>query len=63
MEAGEQGHQNKNRSKTYPMQDNSNRRQCERRQQESEGYTYITMVGWLDRREKIRRRDEELDLW
>jgi hypothetical protein len=38
--------------------DNSNRRQSERRTHESKGYTYISMVGWMDRREKIRREDD-----
>jgi hypothetical protein len=38
--------------------DNSNRRQSERRTQESKGYTYISMVGWMDRREKNRRYDD-----
>ena len=29
----------------------------ERRQEESEGYTYISMVGWICRRERFRRKD------
>jgi hypothetical protein len=38
--------------------DHSNRRKGERRTQESKGYTYISMVGWMDRREKNRRKDD-----
>jgi hypothetical protein len=38
--------------------DNSNRRKGERRTQMSKGYTYISMVGWMDRREKNRRQDD-----
>ena len=29
----------------------------ERREKESPGFTYITTVGWICRREKIRRKD------
>jgi hypothetical protein len=32
------------------------RRQGERRVQASKGYTYIQMVGWMDRREQSRRQ-------
>lgn len=31
------------------------RRKNERREQESRGYAYIEMVGWMDRRERVRR--------
>jgi hypothetical protein len=41
----------------------ANRRQTERRCQESKGYCYISMVGWMDRREKIRRQDDDECLW
>jgi hypothetical protein len=34
------------------------KRQSKRRQRECKGYTYIEMVGWIDRRE-ILRRDED----
>lgn len=30
-------------------------RKCERRQIKGEGFTYISIVGWMDRREKTRR--------
>ena len=33
-------------------------RQTERRKQKCEGYCYIEMVGWMDRREKLRRDDD-----
>lgn len=34
------------------------KRKCERRKRECEGYAYIEMVGWIDRREKLRRDDD-----
>jgi hypothetical protein len=34
-----------------------NRQKQERRTEPSEGYTYISVVGWIDRREKFRRKD------
>lgn len=33
-------------------------RKSERRSRECEGYCYIEMVGWIDRREKCRRDDD-----
>ena len=36
----------------------SEQRKMKRRQRECEGYAYIEMVGWIDRRE-ILRRDED----
>lgn len=36
----------------------SDQRKTKRRQRQCEGYTYIEMVGWIDRRE-ILRRDED----
>lgn len=30
----------------------------DRRQEPSEGFTYITIVGWIDRRERHRRKDD-----
>jgi hypothetical protein len=41
----------------------SDHRHGERRQQESEGYVYMSMVGWMDRREKTRREDDVVDIW
>jgi len=35
------------------------KREDERRHKESKGYTYITTVGWICRREKLRRKDDE----
>lgn len=35
-----------------------NHRKSERRHIESEGYCYIEMVGWMDRREKCRRNND-----
>jgi hypothetical protein len=36
-------------------------RKSERRSQKCEGYCYIEMVGWMDRREKCRRKDDCYD--
>jgi hypothetical protein len=47
---------------TYNEESNgSNRRLKERRKKPSKGYTYISIVGWIDRREKIRRQDDGWD--
>ena len=35
-----------------------NRREKERRKKPSPGFTYISTVGWIDRREKLRRKDD-----
>jgi hypothetical protein len=37
-----------------------NRQQQERRTSPSEGYAYISVVGWIDRREKFRRKKESI---
>jgi hypothetical protein len=37
-----------------------NQRHCERRCKKSTGYAYISMVGWMDRREKTRRCADQL---
>lgn len=34
------------------------RRKYRRRTHECEGYAYIEMVGWMDRREKLRRNND-----
>ena len=33
-----------------------NRWKEDRRREPSEGYTYISTVGWIDRRERLRRK-------
>jgi hypothetical protein len=40
-------------------EENRERRSNERRKIESKGYTYISMVGWMDRREQKRRMDDD----
>jgi hypothetical protein len=35
-----------------------NQRDQDRRRESSEGYTYISTVGWIDRREWFRREDD-----
>ena len=36
------------------------RRNNSRRKKESKGYLYISMVGWMDRREYGRRSEDEI---
>lgn len=43
---------------TCPESMEQDRRRNHRRTNESEGYAYIEMVGWMDRREKIRRNND-----
>lgn len=33
----------------------------DRRTEPSKGFTYISSVGWIDRREKLRRKDDRFD--
>jgi hypothetical protein len=35
-----------------------NRHEKDRRREPSEGFTYISTVGWIDRRERLRRKDD-----
>ncbi|MGD8834332.1 MAG: hypothetical protein PVJ84_07680 [Desulfobacteraceae bacterium] len=35
-----------------------NRQQQDLRSEPSKGYTYVSMVGWIDRRERLRRKDD-----
>jgi hypothetical protein len=37
----------------------SDRRDEDRRREPCEGYTYVSMVGWICRREKCRRGDKK----
>jgi hypothetical protein len=41
-------------------EETTERRSIERRTKKSEGYTYIQIVGWIDRREKNRRDSDSL---
>lgn len=38
-----------------------NRQEGDRRNEPSKGFTYISTVGWIDRRERRRRRDDPLN--
>jgi hypothetical protein len=38
-----------------------NRQEQDRRNEPGKGFTYITTVGWIDRREKTRRKDDPFD--
>ena len=38
--------------------DTHENRQDDRRKEASVGFAYISMVGWIDRREKSRRKDD-----
>jgi hypothetical protein len=35
-----------------------NRHVQDRRSESSKGFAYISMVGWVDRRERLRRKDD-----
>lgn len=35
-----------------------NRWEEDRRREPNEGFAYISSVGWIDRREKLRRKDD-----
>jgi hypothetical protein len=63
MYYGEQKHDDGRWTQTPPEKEEDNRRCVERRNQESKGYCYISMVGWMDRREKKRRQDDDECLW
>jgi hypothetical protein len=39
------------------------RREQDRRRESSEGYAYVSTVGWICRREKIRRKDDPFDFF
>lgn len=47
-------------NETEAVPDNCQRK-SERRSRKCEGYCYIEMVGWIDRREKCRREDDCYD--
>lgn len=38
-----------------------NRNERDRRSEPSKGFTYISTVGWIDRRERRRRKDDPFD--
>jgi hypothetical protein len=63
MYMGEQEHSHRQEDNTPPATAENNRRRTERRIHESKGYAYISMVGWMDRREKKRRQDDDYDTW
>lgn len=48
----------KNRPRADQQQKVFNHRKSERRQKAGNGYAYISMVGWMDRREQTRRNDD-----
>jgi hypothetical protein len=37
-----------------------NRWEEDRRREPGEGFTYISTVGWIDRRERLRRKDDSM---
>jgi hypothetical protein len=63
MYYGEQEHDDRRWTPIPTESEEANRRRVERRCQESKGYCYISMVGWMDRREKTRRQDDDECLW
>ncbi len=44
---------------SYEARAEQQRREEKRRRKESEGFTYISTVGWICRRENSRRKDDE----
>jgi hypothetical protein len=38
-----------------------NRCEDDRRRDSSEGFIYISSVGWIDRRERLRRKEDAYD--
>ena len=38
-----------------------NRWEEDRRREPGEGFTYISTVGWIDRRERLRRKDDPIN--
>jgi hypothetical protein len=58
MYFGDQERMDRDWTDTQSDNEENKRRHTERRIQESKGYTYISMVGWMDRREKKRRQDD-----
>ncbi|MGD9223865.1 MAG: hypothetical protein PVI60_11715 [Desulfobacteraceae bacterium] len=39
-----------------------NRLEEERRREPNEGFVYVSIAGWIDRRETIRRKDDPFNL-
>jgi hypothetical protein len=60
MEKYEDGYFKKEDEKEDNEYDPTERRNNCRRKKESQGYLYISMVGWMDRRENGRRSDDEV---
>jgi hypothetical protein len=48
----------KQRPRADQQQKGYHHRKGERRQKAGNGYAYISMVGWMDRREQTRRNDD-----
>jgi hypothetical protein len=43
--------------------DLNDRREEDRRKEPGEGFTYVSTVGWICRREKLRRKDDHFDFF
>ncbi len=54
----DQQNKKKDRLNTPKTTKTIDQRKIQRRQRECEGYTYIEMVGWIDRREMLRRDED-----
>ena len=59
MYLGDQDHSHDQPENCPSAETEANRRHAERRVCDSKGYCYISMVGWMDRREKKRRHDDD----
>ena len=57
MENNHNNRQEKEESTCPEPIDRERRINC-RRTSESQGYCYIAMVGWMDRRERVRRNED-----
>lgn len=58
----------KTREQSYQTQpcnevEGKDRRHATRRSCEKKGFAYIPMVGWMCRREKARRKDDDICGW
>ncbi|MGD9365075.1 MAG: hypothetical protein PVH87_05220 [Desulfobacteraceae bacterium] len=58
IEKKETKHTNDTRANYGKSHKSDNRLREERRKLPSNGFTYISSVGWIDRRERLRRKDD-----
>ncbi len=62
MNENKETHNLKNAQLNFePGSNFKNRYEEDRRIEPSKGFTYISSVGWIDRREKLRRKEDPYD--